>query len=237
MVGKKGIPRLVLIGCVHSGSKHACIDDLYPYLELARDPETHLLILGDLFENAIPVRGKGMMFEQDLTPEEQIDEAYRVLFPYREKIIGACTSNHSARTYREVGIDMDRQLYKRLGVGQVYKDLEGTVTYAGKKIAFAHGNGHRVNAWADAEKLYRIYPDVDIVAMSHRHEMLSKWHSNFTVDKRGRRKRRDVLFVRTGGLMRWARYAREALYTPQKPGFSILYFPPDGTLRVDTNGL
>ena len=129
--------RLVLVGCVHSGSKAADIKDFKRYVRLARDPDTFLLILGDLFENAIPARGEGMMFEQKLTPDEQIDEIADILKPVAHKIIGACTSNHSRRTAKEVGIDMDGQLYKRLGVKQgVYKGLEGVVVFEGKKIAF-----------------------------------------------------------------------------------------------------
>lgn len=235
---KKAIKRLVLIGCVHSGSKFADINDFKKYVDLAADRNTYLLILGDLFENAIPSRGEGMVFEQNLTPDEQIDEIARILHPVRDKIIGACTSNHSARTYKEVGIDMDSQLYKRLGVkAGVYKGLQGVVVFESKKIAFAHGHGAGVNPWGDARKLFAIYPDADIVAVSHRHEMTAAWHGNFKTDNRGGRSKKFVLFVRTAGLMDWARYAQAELYTPQKPGFSILYFPPDGKVRVDINGL
>ncbi len=232
------IARLALIGCVHSGSKFADINDFEKYVKLTEDKKipTKLGILGDLFENAIPVRGKGMMFEQNLTPDEQIDDIARVLHPHREDILFACTSNHSRRTYQEVGIDMDSQLYKRLGVPSIYQGLQGVVMFHGKKIAFAHGNGSGDN-WTDSKKLYAIYPDADIVATSHRHEMTSKWHGNFKIDGRGRRAKKYVLFVRTGGLMDWADYAKAELYTPQKPGFSILYFMSDGKVRVDTNGL
>ena len=233
----KSMKRLVLIGCAHSGSKFANITDLMAYVDLAKDPNTSLLILGDLFENAIPSRGEGMVWDQSLTPDDQIDEVYNVLNPVKHKIIGACTSNHSARTYKEVGIDMDKQLYKRLGVSHVYKELEGVVAFAGKKIAFAHGNGSGVNPWGDAKKLLVIYPDVDIIAVSHRHEMTAAWHGNFRTDSLGRKNKHYVLMVRTGGLMDWARYAKAELYSPQKPGFAILYFPNGEETRVDINGL
>lgn len=233
---RTGIKRLVVIGCVHSGSKSADINDFKKYVDLANDKNTYLLILGDLFENAITARGEGMMNDQHLTPDEQIDEISRILRPHKKKIIGACTSNHSRRTYKEVGIDMDKRLYRELGVERIYKGLQGVAVFSRKKIAFAHGNGSGDN-WTDARKLFTIYPGVDIVLTSHRHEMQSKWYGSFAVDHRGYRTRKYVLFARTGGLMNWAPYAQEALYTPQKPGFTVLYFPDDGTVRVDTNGL
>lgn len=233
---KKPIKRLVILGCVHSGSRHASLSDFKRWVDLAEDEDTYLLSLGDLFENAIPARGEGMVWDQTATPDDQIDDVERILRPVRHKIVGACTSNHSRRTYKEVGIDMDRQLFKRLGISHVYHGLQGVVTFAGKKLAFAHGNGSGDN-WNDAKKLFAIYPVVDIVATSHRHEMQSKWYGNYRIDHRGYKSRRHILFVRTGSLMDWASYAQAELYTPQKPGFTVLYFPPDGTVRVDTNGV
>jgi hypothetical protein len=37
--------------------------------------------------------------------------------------------------------------------------------------------------------------------------------------------------------MDWAPYAQEELYSPQKPGFTILYFLPNGVVRADCNGI
>lgn len=242
MAGKSGesvpwILRLVLIGCAHIGAKAAEVQNLKDHVDLAQEKNTYLLVLGDVFENAIPSRGEGMMFEQSLSPEDQLDEADRIFRPYKHKIIGACTSNHSRRSYKEVGIDIDKQLYKRIGCRDgIYKGLQGVVAFGGKKIAFAHGNGSGEN-WNDAKKLFAIYPTADIICTSHRHEMTSKWHGNYTLDSKGRKTKKFVLFVRTGGLMGWAEYAQEELYTPQKPGFSALYFLADGTVRADINGL
>ena len=177
-----------------------------------------------------------MVFDQSLVPDEQIDEVAAILHPHRDSILAACTSNHSARSYKEVGLDMDKQLYARIGVPKVYKGTQGTTVFHKKRIAFAHGNGSGDN-WNDAKKLHAIYPSADIVAVSHRHEMTSKWHGHFKIDRRGRKVKDYALLVRTGGLMDWARYAQAELYSPQKPGFSILYFMADGKVRVDTNGL
>ncbi len=231
------IKKLVIIGCVHSGAKAADIVDFMDYIDLAKEPNTYLLILGDLFENAIPSRGEGMVFEQDLAPQEQLDEVFRILFPVKDKIIGACTSNHSERTWKDCGIDLDRELYQRLGIyHKVYKGLQGVVAFEGFKIAFAHGNGSGDN-WNDAKKLFAIYPTSDIICVSHRHEMQSKWYGNYTLNTKCEKQEKFVLFVRTGGLMGWARYAQRELYQPQKPGFAMLYFLEDGSVRADINGI
>lgn len=228
--------RLVIFGCAHLGSKSARIEHLEKYVKLLEEPGTFGLILGDMFENAIPSRGEGMMWDQATTPQEQLDDADRLFRPVKNKIIKACGSNHSVRSWKEIGIDIDRELYCRLGIPKVYAGEEGVVMFEGKKIAFAHGNGSGDN-WKDALKLYTIYPDADIVCVSHRHKMTMDWHGSFHLDRAGRRHEKFTLFVRTGGLMDWARYAKRELYAPQKPGFSIIYFPQGEPPRVDCNGI
>ena len=230
------IARLVIFGCSHVGSKSANIQSLWDYANVLKEPNTWGLSLGDLFENAITARGEGMMNDQHLTPDEQIDEVVRIFRPVANKFLGAVTSNHSRRTYKEVGIDMDRRLWRELGYEHTYKGLQGTIAFKGKTIAFAHGAGSGDN-WSDAIKLFKIYPGVDIVCVSHRHEMTMKWHGSFKVDLQGHKVKKYCLFVRTGGLMDYPKYAQEALYSPQKPGFSQLFFLPDGKVRVDPNGL
>ena len=232
----KEIQRLVLLGCSHTGSKSSDPQALLDYVKLLEDKNTWGLSLGDLFENAIVARGEGMMNDQNLTPDEQIDEVSRIFRPVADKFLGAVTSNHSRRTYKEVGIDLDHRLWRELGQEKVYKGLQGTIAFAGKTIAFAHGAGSGDN-WSDALKLFKIYPGVDIICVSHRHEMTMKWHGSLKVNRDGDKAKRYCLFVRTGGLMGYAKYAQEALYSPQKPGFSSIFFLPDGKLRADCNGL
>ena len=171
------IQRVIIFGCAHLGSKTSDIAELERYVKLLNEPNTYGLILGDLFENAIPSRGEGMVWDQSTTPQDQLDDADRLFRPVKDRIIGACGSNHSVRSWKEVGIDIDHELYWRLGIHKLYKGEEGTVIFANKKIAFAHGNGFGDN-WKDALKLYAIYPDVDIVCVSHRHKMTMDWHGS-----------------------------------------------------------
>jgi predicted phosphodiesterase len=207
------------------------------YVDLLKDKDTYGILLGDNFENAVPARGEGMIWDQSITPQEQLDETVDTYYPYRNKIIAGCGSNHSERSWKEVGLDMDQELFSRLGIPKRYAGPEGVVTFCGKKIAFAHGQGFGTNEWGDARKLYAIYPQADIIAVSHRHEMSLKWYGAFELDEKSASKEKFVLFARTGGLMQWARYARKAMYAPQKPGFTILNFHNDGSIDANTKGV
>lgn len=230
--------KLIVFGCVHVGSKSANLQWFKDYVELAKDKDTSILLLGDNFENAIPSRGEGMTFEQDLIPDEQMDTVGAILEPVKHKIVGCVTSNHSERTYKEAGINMDKRLLKELKVkDSIYKGQQGVIAFAGKKIVFAHGSGAGSNTWADANKLLKIYPTADIITVSHKHELEQHWHGNFELTANGSRRSKFVPFVRTGSLMQYPRYAQKELYTPQKPGFAIISFLDDGNLKIDTNGI
>lgn len=230
--------KLVLIGCVHVGMKSANLQWFKDYVGMAKDKDTSLLLLGDLFENAIPSRGEGMVFEQNLTPDEQIDTVAEILSPVKNKIIGCVTSNHSERTYKEVGINMDKRLLRELGLkDSLYKGQQGVVPFAGKLIAFTHGAGSGSNSWGDAKKMLQMYPQADIIALSHKHELTQTWVGNFSLSSNGSRTPKFVPLVRTGSLMEYPRYAQRELYSPQKPGFAVIEFLNDGKLSIDTNGL
>lgn len=229
---------LVLFGCLHAGSKAANPQWAKDYVAKSIALNASVLLLGDLFENAIPSRGEGMMFEQNLTPDEQIEKVAELLYPIKNRIIGSVTSNHSERTYKEVGINMDKRLLRELGVkDNVYKGQQGIVNFAGKKVVFSHGNGAGSNTWADANKLLKIYPTADIIALSHKHELEQHWHGNFDITPKGHRVQKFIPFVRTGSLMEYPRYAQRELYTPQKPGFAIISVEDSGKILVDTNGI
>lgn len=230
--------KLIVVGCVHIGAKAADPDWFRQYADMAKDKDTSLLLLGDLFENALPSRGEGMVWEQDLDPDAQMDVVAEILDPVKQKIVGCVTSNHSERTYKEAGINMDKRLLRELGVSpSLYKDQQGVIVFAGKKIAFTHGTGSGSNSWADANKLLKIYPQADIIAVSHKHELAQTWVGNISLSSTGAKTPKFVPFVRTGSLMKYPRYARRELYSPQKPGFAIITVTDDGKILVDTNGI
>lgn len=231
--------KLLCTGCVHVGSKAANLQWFKDYAKMAQeDKDMSVLLLGDLFENAIPSRGEGMVWEQNLTPDEQIETVAEILSPISHKIVGCVTSNHSERTYKEAGINMDKRLLRELGVkDSVYKGQQGIINFSGKRIVFTHGTGAGSNTWADANKLLKIYPTADIIALSHKHELEQHWHGNFDITKNGSRVPKFIPFVRTGSLMSYPRYAQRELYSPQKPGFAIITIEDGGGIKVDTNGI
>ena len=218
---------VVLFGCIHIGFKYADLEYTKKAVKWAKKNKAKVLLLGDNFENAIATPDKAlMMFDQNQTPNEQLNILAALLEPIKSQIVGACTSNHSKRSYRVAGIDLDEQLSHRLGYADKYKGDVGFCTIkAGNqsyRTVYTHGIGSGSNVLGDFRKLNSVYPGVDIIAASHTHTCLTTQEAFFSVNDDGREVNR-VTYVRTGSAIEYPAYAEEQLYRPQPKGFSIMW--------------
>lgn len=216
---------LVIFGCVHIGHRNADLAMAKRYVDFVKDNDAAALLLSDNFENVIPKKGH-MMFDQVLTPQEQLDYGEELFYPIRKNILGLVQGNHSGRTRHEAGIDMDYELAKHLGIKKLYNPNQGfTVVKAGKinyGVAYKHGTGFGSNTFGNAITLMRQFPSADICACSHTHELATTNRGFWDMDKKGKRVRHDVTLVNTGSLLDFPSYADEAYYAPQRKGFAIL---------------
>ena len=220
--------KLLLLACAHIGHKNVDYEALDRYLEWAKKGGHKILLLGDIFEVGLPQKANKMM-EQNLIIDEQFDRGVALFLPYAKQIIGQCTSNHSNRVWETVGFDLDKAFANTLKIP--YFAMNGQVLWEGKKVTFHHGFGAGVNEWGDAQKLLTNYPDSDIVAVSHRHYMATSAFQN-NLNKRTHL----VNFVRSGSLIKKARYADMAQYQGRPNGFAVVE-NKNGTIRMDVSGV
>lgn len=220
--------KLLLFACAHVGHKNTDYELMLAYLEWVKKHGHSILLLGDLFEAGVPQKANKMM-EQSLNMQDQFDKGFSLLYPFKKHIIGQCTSNHSNRIWESVGLDIDKIFAQQMGVP--YYEMGGQLTWEGKKIGFHHGFGAGVNEWSDAQKVLLNYPDSDIVAVSHRHYMATTSFSNTLKGDKHR-----IEFVRSGSLIKKARYADMAQYQGKPQGFAVIELNKNGLLRVDTTG-
>lgn len=234
-----GYKPVVLFGCVHIGHKNADLKMAKRYVDFVKRSKGYAILLSDNFENVIPRKGH-MMFDQVMRPQEQLDYGEELFYPIRKQIIGLVQGNHSNRTRHEAGLDMDYELAKHLGLKTKYFENQGFVNArAGKinyAIAFKHGSGVGSNTFGNSVILMRHFPEADICACSHTHE-LAHTSRGFWRMKGGKRIRQVVELVNTGSLLDYPSYADEAYYAPQKKGFAIVWLnEKTKEVIVDTAG-
>lgn len=231
---------LVLFGCAHIGHKNADLEKLRRYVTWVKKNDAYALLLSDNFENAVPQKPH-MMFDQILDPQEQLDLGEEIYRPIAANIQGLVQGNHSNRTRKESGIDMDRELAIRLCIKNRYFPNQGFVPLQANKftysVAFRHGTGTGSNTFGNSVNLMRQFPSADICAASHTHEVAATTKGFWDIVN-GKRVQREVTLVNTGSLMNYPKYADEAYYAPNKKGFAILWLGKYERLVIaDTSGV
>ena len=125
---------------------------------------TSAIIHGDVLEaNSKTSVGEGV-YEQTLTPDEQLEEIYKILKPIRGKILGISRGNHEVRASKNEGIDLINVLCRQLDVPRLlshslhtfhFDDVEKDYTlcvWHGRTGATTRAGKMRV-----VEKVSRIY--------------------------------------------------------------------------------
>jgi hypothetical protein len=227
-MAKKATP-LVIFGCIHIGMKDADLTLAQRYVNFVKNNDGLALLLADNHECAVP-RKAHMMYEQNISPQEQLEYGIEMFRPIRKQIIGACTGNHALRARKETSLDMDKIMADELGYIHRYHPYQGFVApRIGKheyRIAFKHGSGTGHNIFLNCMQLLRSYPGADICASSHLHKNALTVHGYWDVQD-GARVIHPVFFVTTGATLNFPRYADEAGYPPQPKGFPILWLGRD----------
>ena len=103
------------ICCLHIGHKGYDKKKAEEYRDfILRTPDTYAIDLGDDTDNALPGDEKhnSMMFENNLTPDEQFVVACEFWRPLvqKGKVIATFDSNHWWRTEAKIGISMAKQM-------------------------------------------------------------------------------------------------------------------------------
>jgi len=114
---------------VHLGAK-ACDEQAFKTFLEDCDDKTYFLGGGDLLDSIVTqdvrYRKSNDVTEGDAIVDEQIHKAVKLLYPYREKILGLASGNHEDVILKKCGTDPIRRICDELSIG-----LEKRVEYLG----------------------------------------------------------------------------------------------------------
>jgi hypothetical protein len=213
---------LACCGDWHIGAQTCNEKAVDKWLNAVKQNKWYVLLMGDLTENA--TRGSvGAVFEQRLTPQEQVKRVIELLTPIKDYIIGGVSGNHGYRTVKECGIDPDEIISWELGVPHFGYTAQGRINVGGEtnwKIVAHHGAGGGVLQGSKLnmiKKLAAIYPMADLYMAGHTHSDVAG--SDRVIDISMNRGIHLVYKTRhfsgTGSLLDYDRsYAEQKLYPP-----------------------
>jgi hypothetical protein len=235
---------LVIISDVHVGANEHAEREFDEALRWVKDEGVLLLANGDLADNAI-VSGKApgeKLLGQAMWPTEQAKILASKLKPFAKKgkLVGIVRGNHEARSRREALFDLCEFIAYAieapyLGVGGYLRFNSGSQAYT---VAVQHGRSGAANGFFELDKMHRLYPRAELLALGHNHHLASRRIYGLDVGKNGTETLREVWQVRTGSFLRYSDYVREAVLTPQRMGCPIIRFDPkEHRISVDLDTL
>ena len=221
--------RLHPLSCWHIGAAQCDLKWIHQLIdEIDDDPGARWYYLGDGGE-CVTKLSKGNLWEQTLTPQEQLDMLVDLLEPIKDKGIGGVRGNHGNRIYKETGIQFDKELMTRLGLHYqgVSSIVNINVNRSSYDVFFHHGTDSgaslqsKVNA---AKKAYFINADVRVTAHSH---VAMDLDPEFLIyaDNSHRALRKKPIHQILAGCAYDSSiegYAEEKLYSPILPGRAVI---------------
>jgi len=181
----KGVT-IIPIADVHLGDKLSNLKLLKEVLErIKKEPDTYTIINGD-FCNIALKNSKSDVYNEGLSPMEQVLEATELLEGIKNKILVITTGNHEDRIAKETNIDVTRLIAKQLGIEDRYADgwwylyLTLGKNEKGKNITYGitgfHGfggngrkSGGKINKLEDMSQVVI----ADLYVMSHTHKPIT----------------------------------------------------------------
>lgn len=141
MVNKRQTTILCL-GDVHVGAKTFNEELFERWLSRARTAKrkgrSYILLNGDLIDFQ---RASQDAWGSTMSATEQIDYIVEALEPYQELILGATSSNHGSRAYKEFNMDIDELIANKLNVPfgyDMFADIPFNSTES-KRVFWKHG--------------------------------------------------------------------------------------------------
>jgi hypothetical protein len=168
---------------------------------LARDPATtRVLLLGDVTQMDTKFQRHSGVYQQALSPEQQVDKAVEELAPLSPYIDLFLAGNHDARVTEAVGLDACKFIAMQLGVKGRYVRDNAVVSYSVGRASGSHASGggprplvytvyayHGEGTGASDSSILRAVnkvPNIDLYVSGHIHTRKVLYPSYQLVDPR-----------------------------------------------------
>lgn len=212
---------------------------------------TYCVILGDVLNNSTKT-SVGDVYEEEISPMEQVKSAISLFEPIKDKIIGCVSGNHETRSYRMDGIDLLYFMCSELGIAKLY-DMTSLLLFvrfgeesrgmketngSGKvrKVLYTlymtHGRsgGRLIGSKANGLQRLGQIVNADIIVVGHTHMGLTFREKSFEIDSRNSTIiEKEIVFVNASSTLDYETYAETFGFKPSSTQSPIIIL--DGTKK------
>jgi len=214
---------------LHLGDVHCNLDYVQSFINYIKEHEyVYCVLNGDIINNAIK-NSVSDIYGETMKPMEQLNRAYDLLSPIKEKILAITNGNHEFRTYREDGIDLMEILARQLGVADKYSKESALVflklgidpKHKNQQLQYTlylnHGAGGGKKIGGKANRLEDMagIVDADIYIHSHTHAPMIFKQDFLRIDQRHSAVTQvEKLFVNTSATLDYGGYGEAFEFKP-----------------------
>ena len=178
---------IIPISDVHIGDKQANLKLFKDVLKrIEKEDSTYTILNGDLCNCALK-NSKSDVYEDSMSPMEQLNQLLTLLEPVKDKILVMSSGNHEDRITKETNIDITRLTARELGIEDRYangwwylylrfgKKEDGAHRPMCYQITGYHGSGGGRKAGGKVNRLQEMSQVVvaDLYIMGHTHLPMS----------------------------------------------------------------
>ena len=206
---------------LHLGSKKCDYKEIQRRVERVKDnAHVYAIILGDVLNNSTKT-SVGDVYEDELTPMEQVKKAAVLFEPIKHKILGICSGNHERRSYKTDGVDLLYFMAAELGIADKYDYCSCLLfirfgdSYQHRKLCYTlymtHGDGQggrTVGGKANGLQRRGQIIDADIIVTGHTHAPISFRDCCYSVNYQNSTvTKKEQLFVNASATLDYEEYA------------------------------
>ena len=209
--------------------------------EVKNSDNTFVILNGDLMNNATKTSVSDV-YNEELTPMEQIVRLCDLLEGIKERILVISCGNHELRTYKNDGVDIIRLVARQLGIEDRYAEgwwylyLSFGMTNKQRPMLYTltgiHGYGGGRKNGGKINNLVEMSDKViaDVYIMGHTHTPIMTRNSIFIPDYQHRTLvQKDKYYLMTNSFLEYGGYGELYGYTPNTTEHQELIL--DGTKR------
>lgn len=220
---------LIALSDLHVGAQEAQLEALRAVIaSVQAHPHRHVVLLGDL-SNAAITNSKSNIYEERLTPQQELDLLRTLFTPIKQQILGLIPGNHEDRIWRTAGIDVTKILGELLNVpysptSMIWSIPVGTQTYT---VLGHHGSGGgRTTGKFEGNHRLSLLADADVYLSGHIHSGHVAREAHFHTEG-GSLTVHEQLFVTTTSWLGYEPYAEKMGFKPGVVRPAVLTFHPD----------
>lgn len=220
--------KIEIFSDLHIGSPKCDYELIKERVKSVKDGEnTYAIIIGDVVNNSTKT-SCGDVFEEELTPMQQVQQAVSIFAPIQDKILVITSGNHERKSYKNDGIDLLYFLASELKMEDRYdycscllflrfgrNNMKRKICYS---IYCQHGDGssgRTIGGKANSISRRGAIIDADIIVSGHTHQQLTFREVSFKCDPQNNSYyQHEQVFVSASITLKYEQYAETYAMRP-----------------------